>query len=98
MTWSRDEEVAMIQRCDDVDMVSFCERDHRGVSDLERKVEMLLGEAGDPLRLRIEHRLDHELFVASSCDRKRPEGLSRSLRVPRGPRPRRRRRTRVFKA
>ncbi len=53
----------MIKRCDRIGTVSLCERDHGGVHDPERKVEILLGEVGDPLPLRLEHRLDDDFPV-----------------------------------
>ena len=53
----------MIKHCD---LVSLCECNCRDVHYPERKVEILFGEAGDLVPLRVEHWLDDEFPV---CDR-----------------------------
>ena len=61
----------MIKRCDHSDLVSLRKCNYRGVNYPEWKVEILFGEAGDTVPLRVEHRLDDEFSVRNRTDERK---------------------------
>lgn len=50
-----------VERGDHACAMPLGERDNRGIDDAEGKVDVLLGELGDPFPLTLQYRLDEQL-------------------------------------